>query len=115
MSGSIDPLFDRVTGDPTSVVNSTGVVDSTISAKGPNATGVLSFRTLSTLSSDTLLRGIVVGVSVEFSEDMVVVESTSFWGVSTKRVEDLGATTVVDVESTLSVVTSKGTDDVSVA
>lgn len=108
MSGSIDPLFDRVTRDPISVVNRE-VVDST---KGPNATGVVSFCTLSTLSSDTLLRGIVIGLSVEFSEDMVVVESTSFWGGSAKKVEDLGATMVVDVESTLFVVTSGETDDV---
>ena len=87
MPASNDPLSDRVTRGSISVFNE-GVVDSIISARDPNTTGVVSVCTLSTSSSGMLLRGVVVSVSVRFSEDTVVVRSTSFCEGSTGIVED---------------------------
>lgn len=106
MSG---PRFDRVTGGPISVVNE-GVVDCTISARGPidvDRSSVVC--TLSTSPSAALLRGLVVVVSV--SEDTVVVGFTSFGEGSIEKVEDSDIATVVENDCTVSVVTSGGIDD----
>lgn len=111
-------LFERVVCS-LSVVTEGAVVDSTFSARGvPNV--VVSFVcAISTWSSSTLLSGVVLGVSVELSEDDTVtvgsVESTSFCEGSTETVELSDIATVVGVDCTVSVVTSGVIDDDSMA